>query len=109
MINMEFTDFANLHFFETRGLDFWGYVPTVFGCVPKPVVKCGSLVRYVCLSRLGFVHPCALLTFIAVVTEVGSGYCGLVTLAAWLLRVQGLAVFFCSHDYWKAAEVPGDV
>jgi hypothetical protein len=64
-------------------------VTTVFGCVPKPVAKSGSFARYVCLcvrlELLGFVHPFALLTFITVVTEVSSGYCGLVTLAAWLL------------------------
>lgn len=90
-----------------------GYVTRVFGCVPKPVAKSGSFGRYVCLSvlleLLGFVYPCALLTFVVVVTEVSSGYCGLVTLAAWLLRVLGLATSFCSHDCLKAAEVPGDV
>jgi hypothetical protein len=61
------------------------------------------------LELLGFVHPCAVLSFVAVVTEVSSGYCGVVTLAAWLLRMQRLTMSFCGHDYTKVAEVPGDV
>ena len=67
------------------------------------------LVMSVRLEFLGFLHPFAHLTFVAVVTEVSSGYCGLVTLAVWLFRVQGLAMSFCSHDFLKAVEVPGDV
>jgi hypothetical protein len=61
------------------------------------------------LGTSWFCAPYAVLTFVAVVTEVSSGYCGLVAFATWLLSVPGLAVSFCSHDYLKAAEVLGDV
>jgi len=103
MINMEFTDLKNCVSSKQGAWKFLGYMTTVFGYVPKPVCEnrffC-SLCQSVRLELLGFVHPYAILTIVAVVTEVSNGYCGVVTLAAWLLwcgHISCLVTVVWSH------------
>jgi len=88
-------------------LEFLRYVTAVFRYVPRPVCE-KRFFCSLCLSAWNFSVLCTPMLFsplVAVVTEVSSGYCGVVTLAVWLLRLQRLTMSFCSHDFTKAAEV----